>query len=73
MQAKTVARLTAAVGISVTAYALLGVAGLWGVAFAAPALVLAPSAVKTAVRESRTRRALNSELDRILGGRDGLG
>ena len=68
MTTRTVARLTAAVAVTAGAYALLGTVGLWGVAFAAPALVLAPSAVKTAVRESRNRRALNSELDRILGG-----
>jgi hypothetical protein len=68
MQTKAVARMTAAVVISVTAYVLCGVAGLWGVAFAAPALVLAPSAVKGAVVESRNKRALNSELKLILGG-----
>ena len=43
MTTRTVARLTAAVVVSVVAFVLCGIAGLWGVAFAAPALLLAPS------------------------------
>ena len=73
MKTRTVIRLAAAAAVSMTAYALLGVAGLWGVALAAPALVFAPSAVKGAVAERRTKRALDAELAVILGGRDGLG
>lgn len=68
MTTKTVARLSAAVVVSVTAFVLLGVGGLWGVALAAPALVFAPSAVRTAVAERKTKRALDAELSRILAG-----
>lgn len=46
MQTKTVLRLTAAVVVTTAAYMSLSVVGLWGVALAAPALLLAPSAGK---------------------------
>jgi len=64
----TLVRLCAAGAVSLTAFVLLGVAGLWGVAIAAPALVFAPSAIRGAVAERRTKRALNAELAVILGG-----
>ena len=67
METRTVIRLTAAVAVSVTAFVLCGAAGLWGVALAAPVLVLAPSAVKSAVAERRTKKALDVELATILG------
>ena len=60
-------RVTAAVVVSVTAFAMLGTVGLWGVAFAAPVLLFAPSAVKGAVAERRTKKALDAELGVILG------
>jgi len=67
MTTRNVVRLAAAAAISVAAFSLCGAAGLWGVALAAPALVFAPSAVKGAVVERKTKRALNAELSRILG------
>jgi hypothetical protein len=71
MTTRTVIRLTAALAVTVTAFSLLGVAGLWGVALAAPALVFAPSAVKQAVAERKTKRALDAELSRIFDGHPG--
>jgi hypothetical protein len=71
MSTKTLARVTAAVVVTVAAYSVLGVAGLWGVALAAPALVFAPSAVKNAVAERRTKKALDVELSRIFDGHPG--
>jgi hypothetical protein len=71
MTTRTVIRLTAALAVTVTAFSLLGVAGLWGVALAAPALVFAPSAVKQAVAERKTKRALDAELSRIFDGHAG--
>jgi hypothetical protein len=67
MKTRTLIRLSAAAVVTVVAYALCGAAGLWGVALAAPALVFAPSAVKQAVAERKTKRALDAELSRIFG------
>ena len=71
MKRLTLYRLTAGVVVSVVAYVLLGVAGLWGVALAAPVLAFAPSAVKGAVAERKTKRALDAELSRIFDGHPG--
>jgi hypothetical protein len=68
MSIRNARRLVAGLGVTVLAYLLLGAAGLWGVAFAAPALVFAPSAVRSVVRERKARRDLDVELDRILAG-----
>ena len=73
MQTKTVLRLTAAVVVTTAAYMSLGAVGLWGVALATPVLAFAPSAVKQAVVERRTKRALDAELKLILGGARGRG
>jgi gas vesicle protein len=52
MNRRTWIRVLAAVAVTVTAYSLLGAVGLWGVALAAPALLLAPSRGKVVrVRE----------------------
>ena len=52
MTTRNVVRLAAAAAISVAAFLFLGAGGLWGVALAAPALLLAPSRGKAVrVRE----------------------
>jgi len=68
MATRTVVRLVAAVAVSFTAFVFLGSAGLWGVALAAPCLVFAPSMVRGAVVERRSKRALDAELSRIFAG-----
>ena len=73
MSTRTILRLTAAAVVTVVAYVLLGVSGLWGVALAAPALVFAPSAVKGAVADRKTKKALDAELSRIFAGNRGRG
>ena len=73
MVSMNLGRLVAGAVVTVVAYVFLGVAGLWGVALAAPALVLAPSAVKQAVAERRSKKALDAELAVILGGDRGRG
>jgi len=71
MTTRTIARLTAGVVVTVVVYVLLGVGGLWGVALAAPVLAFAPSAVKSAVAERKTKKALDVELSRIFDGHPG--
>ena len=73
MTTRNVVRLAAAAAISVAAFLFLGAGGLWGVALAAPALVFAPSAVKGAVSERKTKKALDAELSRIFAGNRGRG
>jgi hypothetical protein len=71
MSETTWKRIALGAAVSVGAFALCGAAGLWGVALAAPALVFAPSAVKQAVAERKTKRALDAELSRIFDGHPG--
>ena len=66
-------RVFAVLVVCATAFSLLGAAGLWGVALAAPVLVFAPSAVRGAVVERRTKKALDAELATILGRNRGRG
>lgn len=68
MRKVTWQRLTAAVVITAGAYIVMGASGLWGVALAAPALCLAPSAIRDAVAERRDKRALNMAVAEILAG-----
>ena len=60
--------MVAAVVATVGAYALMGVAGLWGVAFAAPVLFFAPSG-RVGVREEPA----TPEAALAVWSRDGLG
>ena len=68
VKTKSLVRVVAAAVVTVTAYAMLGVAGLWGVALAAPCLVFAPHMVRGAVAERKTKRELNVALTEILAG-----
>lgn len=68
MTTRTIARLCAGILITVTAFMVCGVAGLWGVALAAPALLFAPSAVRGGVERMKTKRQMKAELATILGG-----
>lgn len=70
---KTTYRMVAAVVVSLTAFVFLGAVGLWGVALAAPALIFAPSAVRGAIADRKSKQALNAELELILGGSRGRG
>ena len=71
MSETTWKRITLGAVVSAVAYVLCGAAGLWGVALAAPALVFAPSAVKSAIAERKTKKALDVELSRIFDGHPG--
>ena len=53
--------------VTLFVFGCLAVSGLWGVALAAPALVAAPYAIKSAVLERRARRMFDAELDAWLG------
>ena len=59
--------------VTLFVFGCLAVSGLWGVALAAPVLVIAPFEVRRAVRERRARRMFDAELDAWLGRTGGRG